>query len=310
MEKTCSEPHRLTPPPVFDSLQLDTFGRFSCIGSPASAEGVTPSATFSMEQLASLFELSVGFHACNSIDSFAKTLATHVGRNLEARAVMVWLRQERSGELLCRSRWFEAGLRLEITPGQASDGILAEVLAKPRARRLDAEEIEPEMFLHLAEQDRERVATALYAPIPTSEGVAGVLEVLNKRTGKFTADDAGFVEEACRLAGRVLDALRAVEQEKWSNLQTIGSRLRQTKLGSFFGSFWVRFPNAPCVFNNILASFVLFFVSSRDAPGFRNRIASVPLRISRRNPPARTRAWESSLFGFKLCIWRSNLGSF
>ncbi|MGB9485758.1 MAG: GAF domain-containing protein, partial [Terriglobia bacterium] len=174
-----------------------------------------------MEQLSSLFELSVGFHSCNSIDSFAKTLATHVGRDLEARAAMVWLRQERGGELLCRSRWFEAGLRLEFAPGQASEGILAEMLAKSRARRLDEEEIKPEMFPHLAEGDRERVATALYAPIPTSKDVAGVLEVLNKRTGEFTADDAGFVEEACRLAGRVLDALRAVEQEKWSSLETI-----------------------------------------------------------------------------------------
>jgi RND family efflux transporter MFP subunit len=174
-----------------------------------------------MEQLSSLFELSVGFHSCNSIDSFAKTLATHVGRYLEARAAMVWLRQESGGELLCRSRWFEAGLRLEFAPGQASEGILAEMVAKSRARRLDEEEIEPEMFPHLAEDDRERVVTALYAPIPTSKEVAGVLEVLNKRTGEFTANDAGFVEEVCRLAGRVLDALRAVEQEKWSSLETI-----------------------------------------------------------------------------------------
>jgi hypothetical protein len=133
-----------------------------------------------MEQLSSLFELSVGFHSCNSIDSFAKTLATHVGQNLEARAAMVWLRKESGGELVCRSRWFEAGLRLELVPGQVTEGLLAEMLAKSRARRLDQEEIEPEMFPHLAEDDRERVATALYAPIPTSTDVAGVLEVLNK----------------------------------------------------------------------------------------------------------------------------------
>ena len=189
-----------------------------------------------MEQLSSLFELSVGFHSCNSIDSFAKTLVTHVGRDLEARAAMVWLRQERGGELLCRSRWFEAGLRLEFAPGQASEGILAEMLAKSRARRLDEEEIEPEMFPHLAEDDRERVATALYAPIPTSTDVAGVLEVLNKRTGEFTADDAGFAEEACRLAGRVLDALRAVEQEKWSSLETIERLTALYDVASTFSS--------------------------------------------------------------------------
>jgi len=149
---------------------------------------------------------------------------------------MVWLRQESGGELLCRSRWFEAGLRLEFAPGQASQGILAEMLAKSRARRLDEEEIEPEMFPHLAEADRERVATALYAPIPTSKDVAGVLEVLNKRTGGFTANDAGFVEEACRLAGRVLDALRAVEVEKWSSLQTIERLTALYDVASTFSS--------------------------------------------------------------------------
>jgi GAF domain-containing protein len=174
-----------------------------------------------MEQLPSLFELSVAFHSCNSIDSLAKTLAAQVARTLEARAVMVWLRQDTEAELLCRGRWFEAGLRLEVASGPVGEGILAEMLEKSRARRLDEEEIEPEMLPQLAEDDRERVVTALYAPIPTSKGVAGVLEVLNKRSGKFTPDDAGFAEEACRLAGRVLDGLGATEQERWSNLETI-----------------------------------------------------------------------------------------
>ena len=174
-----------------------------------------------MEQLSSLFELSVAFQSCNSIDSFAKTLCAQVARTLEARAVMVWLRQDTAEELLSRGRWFEAGLRLEVISGGVSEGILAEMLEKPRARRVEEEEIEPEMFPQFAEDDRERVVTALYAPIPTSKGAAGVLEVLNKRSGKFTADDAGFAEEACRLAGRVLDALGAVEQERWSNLETI-----------------------------------------------------------------------------------------
>jgi RND family efflux transporter MFP subunit len=189
-----------------------------------------------MEQLSSLFELSVAFNACNSIDSLAKTLAAHLARDLAARVAMVWLRQEGGSELGCRSRWFEAGLRLELRPGQVSEGILAEMLTKPRARRLEEEEIGPEMFPHLAEGDRERVATALYAPIPTSTDVAGVVEVLNKHTGEFTADDAAFVEEACRLAGRVVDGLRALEQEKWSSLQTIERLTALYDVASTFSS--------------------------------------------------------------------------
>jgi RND family efflux transporter MFP subunit len=189
-----------------------------------------------MEQLSSLFELSVAFHSCNSMDSLAKMLATHLARNLGARAAMVWLRQESGDELVCRSRWFEAGLRLELAPGQVSEGILAEMLTKSRGRRLNEEDIEPEMLPHLAEHDRERVATALYAPIPTSRDVVGVVEVLNKGTGEFTADDASFVEEACRLAGRVVDALRAVEQEKSSSLETIERLTALYDVASTFSS--------------------------------------------------------------------------
>jgi RND family efflux transporter MFP subunit len=189
-----------------------------------------------MEQVSSLFELSLAFHSCNSIDSLAKTLTTHLARVLEARAAMVWLRQESSGELLFRSSWFEPGLRLGLAPGEVSEGILTETLTQSRARRLDEEEVEPEMFPHLAENDRERVATALYAPIPTSQGVSGVLEVLNKRTGGFTAQDVGFVEEACRLAGRVLDTLSGVEQERWANLKTIERLTALYDVASTFAS--------------------------------------------------------------------------
>jgi GAF domain-containing protein len=189
-----------------------------------------------MEQLAYLFELSAALQSCNSIDSIAKTLAAQLGRSLEARAVLVWLRREAGAELQCHGRWFEAGLRLELVPGGVGDGLLAEVLARPRARRVGEEEVEAEMFLHLAPDDRERVATALYASIPTSREPAGVVEVLNKRGGDFSAEDAGLLEEACRLAGRSLDAWRAVEEEKWSTLRTIERLTALYDVASTFAS--------------------------------------------------------------------------
>ena len=189
-----------------------------------------------MEQLPFLFELSLAFHSCDSIDNLVKTLAAHLGRGLEARAVFVWLRQESEGGLLCRARWFEAGMRLEVVPGPLCEGILAETLAKPRARRVGAEEADPEMFSHLEPDDRERAVTALYASIPTSREAAGVVEVLNKHAGEFSADDAGLLEEACRLAGRVVDGLRAAEEEKWSSLQTIERLTALYDVASTFAS--------------------------------------------------------------------------
>ena len=47
------------------------------------------------------------------------------------------------------------------------------------------------------------------------------MEVLNKELGEFAADDAAFLEEACRLAGRQIDALEAIEAERESSLSAV-----------------------------------------------------------------------------------------
>ncbi|MEE8200814.1 MAG: GAF domain-containing protein [Candidatus Acidoferrales bacterium] len=174
-----------------------------------------------MEHLSSLFELATAYHACRNVDTLLKSFASQLASRVGARAVLVWLFSDTEDEKLCRGRWSEAGVVFEPSPEPVTEGLLVDMLEATRAQRLSARQIKPDRLIHLAENDRERVKSALYAPIPGPKGVAGVVEVLNKKSGDFSADDAAFVEEASRLTGRALDSARAIEQERHSRLVTI-----------------------------------------------------------------------------------------
>ncbi len=174
-----------------------------------------------MAHLPALFDLANAFLNCPDIDSLLKVFAPRLATQFQARAVQVWLLARSGEELVCRERWFEPGMRFQPTTGPVAEGLLVDVFEAGRPRRLSPKDIDPETLTHLAEDDRERVITALYAPILGSAGTIGVVEVLNKHSGEFTADEVGFAGEAGHLTGRALDAHLAVEQERDSQLGTI-----------------------------------------------------------------------------------------
>jgi len=173
-----------------------------------------------MAQLSALYELSTAYLACRDVDSLLKTFAAQLGKSLGARAVLVWMGAE--GEALrSGARWFEPGERFETVSEPVVEGLLVEMQKARGARRLPRNEVDAEVYQHLTETHRERVQSALYAPISISTGVAGVLEVLNKNSGEVTADDAALAEEAGRITGRLLDSLQAAERDQLGNLATV-----------------------------------------------------------------------------------------
>lgn len=189
-----------------------------------------------MEHSSTLFELATAYHTCPDLDSLLKALAAHLGARLGARSVLIWGLTESGEALICRVRWAEAGAGFEPTEEPVTEGILAEMLDAKRARRLGAKDLDPEALVHLGENDRERVKSALYAPLLAAAGSTGVVEVLNKRSGEFTPDDAVFLEEALRLTGPALDARRALEKEKQANLATIDRLTALYDIGRVFAS--------------------------------------------------------------------------
>ncbi|MBI4165264.1 MAG: GAF domain-containing protein [Acidobacteria bacterium] len=176
-----------------------------------------------MVKWSDLLTLVTAFQSCRDTNSVLKALANHLGDVVEARASLVW-KLSRDGEgLLCVASTFEPGGRAELLRGAVTDCMLNEMLEIPRARHISKKRkgFDPELLLHLSDNDRARVREALYAPIPTAHGPLGVVEVLNKERGDFTPDDAAFLEEACRLAGRQMDALEAIEEERESSLSAV-----------------------------------------------------------------------------------------
>lgn len=188
-----------------------------------------------MEASAALFELASVSLACRDQDTLLKTVAARVGSVVGARTVLIWTGAPEPG-LVCRARWSDPGERINPERIPVSDGILAEVWESGETRRLSAKQISTEELSHLDEASRSRVKSAVYVALPGGQQSQGVLEVLGKRTGEFTADDQLFIEEASRLAGQALTNLEAIEGERSSHLATLDRLTALYDIGRTFTS--------------------------------------------------------------------------
>jgi RND family efflux transporter MFP subunit len=189
-----------------------------------------------METTSALFELASVSLACRDQDTLLKTFAARVGSTLGARAVLVWIADPESEGLVCRMRWTEPGERLKPTEEPVTEGPLVVVYESGATSRLSAREISPEALEHLEETSRTRVNSALYASLPGIDKPEGIVEVLNKRSGDFTAEDAHFLEEASRLASQALTNLGAIEGERHAQLATLERLTALYDLGRTFTS--------------------------------------------------------------------------
>ncbi|MGA8985860.1 MAG: GAF domain-containing protein [Candidatus Acidiferrales bacterium] len=200
-----------------------------------------------METSSALFELASVALACRDQDTLLKTFAARVGASLGARAVFVWTHAatsngsqgtngDESEGLICRMRWNEPGERLAPLGAAVSEGMLAEIYESAETRRLGGKEVADDGFEHLDDASRARVKSALFASLPGAQSAEGVVEVLNKRGGEFTDEDAHFLEEASRLAGTALTNLDAIEGERHAQLSTLERLTALYDLGRTFTS--------------------------------------------------------------------------
>jgi GAF domain-containing protein len=135
--------------------------------------------------------------------------------------VLVWTRRNDGKGLACADSWFQPGSPFRPSSEAIAEGWLFELLQAERAQRFGKSEIDPETLIHLGDNDRDRVTTALYAPIYTRAGAIGVVEILNHGRGEFSADDAAFVEEACRLTAGALNLLSSLDEERSASMATV-----------------------------------------------------------------------------------------
>lgn len=174
-----------------------------------------------MESSSELFELASVSLACRDRETLLKTFAARAGGILGARAVLVWLYEPAAEGLECQARWTEPGEKWNLSDNGDGQGILTEVFETRKNRRLGSNEWEDGDFAHLENSARGRVKTAMLVGLPGAQGLAGVVEALNKRTGEFTAEDERFLDEASRLAGQALTHLDEIEGERQTQLATL-----------------------------------------------------------------------------------------
>ncbi|MGH9703982.1 MAG: GAF domain-containing protein, partial [Candidatus Acidiferrales bacterium] len=162
--------------------------------------------------------------------------AARLGPAMGARAVLVWLYSQEDEGLRCRGRWSEPGEGIEPVNEPVSETGLMQVLGDGETRRFPASQIDPEGLGHLQPASRERVKTAMYVALPLAQGFAGVVEVLNRRTGDFSATDAAFAEEAGRITGLALENLVAAEKERHAQFFTLERLTSLYDLSRIFNS--------------------------------------------------------------------------
>lgn len=184
-----------------------------------------------MEHSSQLLELATIFYACRDTETLLKTLAGRLGSGLEARAVLVWLPDQKSDGaeatedsepqetvVRLRARWFAAGEHLQLAADEVNEGAHIGVLEDGEAVQFSAEDIEGQTLAHLADASRVRVKAALYCALP---GAAGVVEVFNPRRGTFTPEQVQYTNEVCRLAALALENCLFREREQHDNLATV-----------------------------------------------------------------------------------------
>ncbi len=76
----------------------------------------------------------------------------------------------------------------------------------------------------------------MFAVLHGAQSNEGVVEVLNRRTGEFTQDQAQFLEEASRFAGHAFANLGAIEEERHTQLFTLERLTALYDLGRTFTS--------------------------------------------------------------------------
>jgi GAF domain-containing protein len=202
-----------------------------------------------MERLEALYELATSYHSCRDTESLLKAFSRDLRARLGPQAVLLWLKNGADSTLRCREKSFAAGERIEPR-NDATDGLLSEVMESRAARLFGAAEKKSRLS-HLEPAYRDRVQSALYAPIPGMKGPAGVVELLNKAGGEFTPEDAAYVEEAARMTGRALDAIRSADTERHAQFETLERLTALYDIARIFNSTLEREDLCPIVTSKI-----------------------------------------------------------
>jgi RND family efflux transporter MFP subunit len=174
-----------------------------------------------MEKSSALAELAGVLFACRDLETLRKTFVARVAVALNARAADLWLADPKEEGLRCHAQWTDSAERLSASKDGVADGILAAAFQETSPIRLSGDELERDEFTQFPASQRAAIRSALLAPFPGQTSADGVVEVLNRRDGVFTGDDAAFLQAAAGLASQADALLAGIESERQLQLETI-----------------------------------------------------------------------------------------
>jgi Nif-specific regulatory protein len=136
------------------------------------------------------------------LDDLLATFADRVARALGADRATLWLIDAATGEIRSRVATLPEIPELRVPPGT---GVVGDVARTGELVNIRDATADPRWAEAIADQIGYRVASMLTAPIVRRNQIRGVLQVLNKRDGEFSARDEEFARALAEQIGRALD---------------------------------------------------------------------------------------------------------
>ncbi|HEY4241971.1 MAG TPA: sigma-54-dependent Fis family transcriptional regulator [Kofleriaceae bacterium] len=163
------------------------------------------------EQFELLADLGAMIAGEVELDDLLATFADRVARALGADRATLWLLDAATGEI--RSRVATLVDDLRVPPGK---GVVGHVAATGELVNIRDAARDPRWAGDIAEKLEYPVTTLLTAPVTRRGQIRGVLQVLNKRDGAFTARDEEFIRRLGEQIARALDytTLRGLDAQR------------------------------------------------------------------------------------------------
>jgi len=137
------------------------------------------------------------------LDDMLATFADRVARALGADRATLWLIDSETGEIRSQVATLPELPELRVPPGH---GVVGYVVATGEIVNIRDTGSDPRWGGEaIAQRTGYRTTSMLTAPIVRREQIRGVLQVLNKRDGAFTARDEEFLRVLAEQIGRALD---------------------------------------------------------------------------------------------------------
>jgi len=152
------------------------------------------------------------------LDDLLATFAARVARALGADRATLWLIDGATGEIRSQVATLPELRELRVPQGH---GVVGHVAATGELVNIRDASADPRWAGHIAERIGYPTTSILTAPIIRRDQIRGVLQVLNKRDGVFSARDEDFARALAEQIGRALDytTLRGGDAERGLSLR-------------------------------------------------------------------------------------------